>query len=202
MWVSASRWTRLGGGVTAPGPPPGRGAGRPGSHLASPRGPAPVTPASRSDRGGRREAAWAPRGRLFTPGLTRPLWDSQGCRSKGPQSGRGAADSRGSFSRSGGWERGLKDQVLPRRGPAVPPPAEGGAGGPGSARLWLRDSHPCLHRRVASLPLGKVSVLRPPPLRRTRSPGEGPSHLQRPPFQKRYLHGHQELRLKRIFWQT
>ena len=24
----------------------------------------------------------------------------------------------------------------------------------------------------------------PPPLRRTRSPGEGPSHLQRPPFQK------------------
>lgn len=149
----------------------------------SPR-PRPCDAASRSDRGGRREAAWAPRGRLFTPGLTRPLWDSQGCRSKGPQSGRGAADSRGSFSRSGGWERGLQDQVLPRRGPAVPPPAEGGAGGPGSARLWLRDGHPCLHRRVASLPLGKVSVLRPPPLRRTRSPGEGPSHLQRPPFQK------------------
>lgn len=170
--MSASRWTRLGGGVTAPGPPPGRGAGRPGSHLASPRGPAPVTPASRSDRGGRREAAWAPRGRLHTradeasvgfPGLPEQ---------RAPERAGGCRQQRFILSvwRLGAWAQGPGP---PQTGSSRAPSGRGCAGGPGSARLWLRDGHPCLHRRVASLPLGKVSVLRPPSSQKDPVTGRG-----------------------------
>lgn len=80
---------------------------------------------------------------------------------KGRRAGRGCRQQRFHLSawRLGAWAQGPGP---PGRGSSRGPSGRGRCWRSWFCCLWLPHGHPCLHRSVASLPLGKAPVLRPP----------------------------------------